>query len=83
MYTITSLTFIRCKRELDEDEEKQVIDLNHFKQSVEIQVTCREAEDPRGGGGGGGGEVLEVYMTGGSDGASYCKPKKQYTSLKF
>ena len=22
------------------------------------------------------GEVLEVYMTGGSDGASYCKPKK-------
>ena len=25
---------------------------------------------------GGGGGVLEVYMTGGSDGASYCKAKK-------
>ena len=39
----------------------------------------------RGGGGGGGGGgvgVLEVYMTGVFDGASYCKPKK-YTSLKF
>ena len=30
----------------------------------------------RAPGGGGGGGVLEVYMTGGSDGASYCKPKK-------
>ena len=30
------------------------------------------AEIPSGGGGG----VVEVYMTWGSDGASYCKPKK-------
>ena len=29
------------------------------------------------------GGVLEVYMTGGSDGASYCKPKKYTQAWNF
>ena len=41
---------------------------------IYIKIIIYSPLPPVGGGGGGG--VLEVYMTGGSDGASYCKPKK-------